>query len=290
MKRAYLLQIADKTTKTINNIPYYTTDKIGFKKWFESVHYRDEIFIKKRKNNIEVQTIYNKILFEQLLEDVDYRKARLLATNYLIENTNFEKDDYLTNDIILKSTEKENEIVHKMKWKAVSSGNVVFEGWAYYRNNKLSVGDKKSSFKWAQILVHAFTLFFIFSSLLLAGVLNLPENFSQYAVNSSKTGLSYLNFIGALTYSSFASIVRDEFNNNVQSVDKILSHNIKLEIPFWIAALNTLANLVYEEVWFFLKIIVIVVVLLLLAIKLMFDYNSDLDKYYSSKTEEAQRS
>lgn len=281
MKRNYFLLITKETTN--HKIPNYTTDKMGFKKWFESDIYRDEIFISTYKSNEKINPTHDEILHKEYFKNVDYREAMVQAQLYLKDNAALKNNFTSEIGVILLSIEKGKEICHKMKWiePNFSNGdNRFLKGWLYYKNGELIKASKKPKKKTTHLVPISFGAFFALSLF-----------FSFFSNNSElQIIFSALNFIAGITSSMVASLVRANFNFMAKNPKQLLFYNFEIEFPLWLSIIFTIITFANEELfinsleqWGVIGISIIAI----LAVKFVLDYEMDLQNFYKRILEDS---
>lgn len=248
MKHNYLLQIYDNTT-----------EEITFRKWFKNVDYREVMY--QTEMHLKIDTTLKKCLHSKV-------------------------------DIILLSIEGGKSICRKMKWSnyAFLNSSLYFDGWTQFENGKLVKASEKSKSrlnKSSRFALGSFTLVFSISFIFALVLLKVPNIMPPDDLNNSKIALGFFNVLLGITLSGIAPALRDEYNNIAKSKKDVFWHNVKLEVPFWFATASTIINFFDEDIsrsFTVIQLVIIVIAVGGIGTKFMFDFESDINKYYFKRT------
>ncbi|WP_298829940.1 hypothetical protein [uncultured Planococcus sp.] len=229
--------------------------------------------------------VTNEIHFREKFEYKTFREAKYQAEKYLVNDTALKRNIYPIIEVCLTTISSRKIIKNTMNWECDSNGNVSLKGWDNYLNGKKYKANKSFALKSAIVTTTFFIGFSVssFLILLLSSFMSSYDNF-----NSIKSFFGILTFLLLLIYTGILPILKDEFNSNAETTEKIKWNNFKLEIPSIFATAITITNFTTEETFNQSPIYILLPVALLIALvgiagKLMFENSYDIDRFYDNK-------
>ncbi len=224
----------------------------------------------------------NEILFRKKFETIFISEAIYQAEKYLINDTGLTRNRYPNIEFCLTTIRSRKIIKNIMNWE--------YNSWDNFLNGKENKVNKSFTLKTARFANKSFIGFFCLSLLFLLSALLFPHKFELENLNSVKVGIGFLNFLLGLVYTSIVSTLRDEFNYSAKAKresvwhKEIILHNLKLELPIFIAAMSTIISFYTEEIKGVPIYVVLILAIIMIGFKIIFDIFSDIDKLYYNKS------